>query len=394
MTLAIDGGTPTFTSGWPQWPPKIDDAQRAMLQRVVETGQLGANVGPLCDQFADEFAARHETAHGVLCTNGTIALFAALRAAEVGPGDEVIIPTYTFVACATSVLLLGAKPVIVDIEPEHMHMSADTIRAAITDRTRAIMAVHIAGSACDMDPIVRLANEHGLFVVEDSAQAHGATYRGRSVGSLAHASTFSFQSSKAMTAGEGGIVCTNDADLAERVWSICNVGRSRGGAWYGHPMIGWNLRMTEMQAALLFPWIPRLGEEIATREEFVTAFRGRLTELGTDADICLDPSGTEVNSRHLLMLRLGHDNDLHFDRQWIIEACEAEGLPLDLGYPGLATMQPLIDGGARPMPTPLFDSVAERTVWIRQSMMMAGEEMAVAAADSLHKVLRDRRAQI
>lgn len=393
MTLALDGGTAAITAEWPAWPPALDDNQRSKLAGVIESGHLGSTSGPLCDEFADAFAHRHDTTHGVMCVNGTVALFAALRAAGVGPGDEVIIPTYTFVACATSVILLGATPVIVDVESDDLHMSRETIEEALSERTKAIMVVHIAGSACDMDPIMDLAAERDLFVVEDSAQAHGATYRSRSVGSLGHASTFSFQSSKAMTAGEGGIVCTSDQGLADRVWSACNVGRSREGAWYGHPTVGWNFRMTELQAAVLLPWLPRLDEEIAHRNAFAATFAQRLEELGTDARICPDPDGAEVNTRHLLMVRLGRDDGSVFDRKWINDALAAEGLPVDYGYPGLAVMDSVIAGGGKPMPTPRFDAVAERTLWIRQSMMMADPDRAVQAANVFHKVLGDPRSR-
>lgn len=393
MTLAIDGGAPTIPSPWPAWPPTIDDEQRRLVGEVLDSGALGATSGPLNDRFANEFARAHETEHGVMCVNGTIALFVALRAAGVGPGDEVIIPTYTFVACSTSVLLLGATPVVVDVDPEDLHMTPETIEEGITPRTKAIMVVHIAGSPADMEAINALAAKHDLVVVEDAAQAHGAVYKGRKVGGLGHASTFSFQSSKAMTAGEGGIVCTNDARLAADAWTICNVGRVRDGAWYGHPHVGWNLRMTEMQAAILLPWLARLDDEIATRERFFQAFTGRLAEIGADARSCTIPEGTDVNTHHLFLLRLGLGDDAKFDRQWIVDALAAEGLPTDLGYPGLATMDSVISGGGRAVGTPRFDTVADRTLWLRQSTMMGDTDMAVAAADATHKVLRDPRAR-
>lgn len=393
MKLAIDGGAPAIVKAWPTWPPRIDDEQRRLVDEVLDSGRLGATEGPLNERFAAEFARAHDTEHGVMCANGTVALFVALRAAGVKPGDEVIIPTYTFVACATSVVLLGATPVVVDVDPEHMHMTPETIEEGITDRTRAIMVVHIAGSPADMDGILALAERHGLLVIEDSAQAHGAVYKGRKVGGFGHASTFSFQSSKAMTAGEGGIICTNHAPIAEAAWTSCNVGRQRGGAWYGHPHIGWNLRMTELQAAILLPWLSRLDGEIAQRERFFQAFTARLADLGADARACFTPTGTDVNSHHLLLLRLGHDDQASFDRDWIVSALAAEGLPTDLGYPGLATMESVLQGDGRALRTPRFDKVAHRTLWLRQSTMMGDLDQAVAAADATHRVLRDPRSR-
>lgn len=393
MTLAIDGGPAAISQQWPAWPPRIDEEQRRLVGQVLDSGQLGATQGPLNDRFAAEFARAHDAEHGVMCTNGTIALFVALRAAGIKPGDEVIIPTYTFIACATSVIMLGATPVVVDVDPENMHMTPETIAEGITARTRAVMVVHIAGSPADMDGINALAARHDLVVIEDAAQAHGAVYKGRKVGSLSQAATFSFQASKAMTAGEGGIVCTNDSELADAAWTICNVGRVREGAWYGHPHIGWNLRMTEIQAAILLPWIERLDDEIAIREQFFQAYTGTLAQLGTDARSCSIPDGTDVNSHHLLLLRLGLDDHARFNRHWIVDALAAEGVPTDLGYPGLATMDSVLGGGGRAVPTSRFAGVAERTLWLRQATMMGDVDMAVAAAGATHKVLQDPRAR-
>lgn len=392
MTLAIDGGTPACNTPWPSWPPPPDDAQRALLHEVVDSGNWGTTSGHHGEEFAAAFAKRHGTEHGVLCTNGTIALFVALRAAGIGPGDEVIIPSYTFVACATSVFLAGATPVLADVDPRHLHLTAETVESAITPRTRAIMVVHLAGSPADMDALMQLAKRHDLLVIEDSAQAHGARYHERPVGALGDISTFSFQSSKAMTAGEGGILCTNDKELADRCWTLCNVGRVRDGAWYGHPFVGWNLRMTELQAALLLPWLDRLDEEIARREQFTQALVAALADVGAPVGLRPDPVGTTVNSRHLLLLELG-DDDERFDREWLVEALAAEGLPVDLGYPGLHGMEAIVNEGARVVPTPGIDAAAPRTLWLRQSTLMAAPERAAEVASAFHRVLGDPRAR-
>lgn len=391
MTLAIDGGTPIHDGVWPTWPPAVDDEQRRLVNEVLESGLWGSNTGALSEQFAQRFAQVHGASRGVNVTNGTIALFIALRAAGVGPGDEVIVPAYTFVACATSVLLLGATPVIADVDPDHLHLSAETIEAALSDRTRAIMVVHLAGSPAPMTEILELASNRDLVVIEDSAQAHGAHYRGRPVGSIGNLGTFSFQSSKAMTAGEGGLIVTNDHALADTVWSLCNVGRELGGAWYHHASIGWNLRTTEFQAAILLPWIDRLEGEIAVREEFVSTFSTSLDEAGTDAVIVADPKGTTRNSRHLMMIRLGLGVERSYNREWVARALDAEGVSVDLGYPSLGGLEAL-QSGARVMPTPRLDRVAESILWIRQSMLMAGAAGGERSAAAFAKVLADPRA--
>lgn len=383
--LVIDGGAPVC-GAWPAWPPPLDAAQRALVNEVLDSGRWGAGHGGLCERLAADFARRHHAAHGVAVANGTLALFVALRALGIGPGDEVIVPDYTFVACATAVLLVGATPVLADVSPEHLHLTGHTVQAAMSDRTRAVMVVHLAGSPAPMEEILRVVRGRGVAVIEDAAQAHGAAYRGDPVGALGDLSTFSFQSSKAMTAGEGGLVLAGDAALAERAWSIANVGRTRDGEWYGHASIGWNLRMTEIQAAILLPWLGRLDDEIARRNEFVDTLVGELDEV--PMRVVAQPEGTTVDSRHLLMLRL----DEGLSRDWVAGALEAEGLPVDLGYPGLHRI-PSVAAESRLLPTPGLETVADRIIWLRQPNLMSGADGATRAAAALRRVGRDRRAR-
>lgn len=386
-TLAIDGGTPVREHGWPRWPPAADAEQHALVREVVDGGDWGAPGGRRCDDFSAAFAARHGCAHGVTVANGTLALFAALRAAGVRPGDEVVVPGYTFVASATSVLLLGATPVIADVDPYHLHLTAGTVAEALTPRTRAIMPVHLAGSPAPMDELCELAGREGMAVVEDAAQAHGAGYRGRPVGGLGDAAAFSFQSSKAMTAGEGGVVTTNDSAVAATAWSVCNLGRVRGGAWYHHEELGWNLRMTELQAALLIPWLGRLDDEIERRE--AVARRLACTLAGSDLPVrAVDgPEGTSRDTRHLLMLRLGR----RVDKPWVIRALAAEGVPVDAGYPALGGIAP-VAGRAVVLPAPGVDRAIASVVWLRQSVLMAGHAGVRDVLAALERVLTDPRA--
>ncbi|WP_175988887.1 DegT/DnrJ/EryC1/StrS family aminotransferase [Microbacterium tenebrionis] len=383
--LAIDGGTAACGS-WPSWPPPLDADQRALVDDVLGSGLWGAAPGGLCDRFSAEFAARHAAGHAVAVGNGTLALFVALRALGIGPGDEVIVPVYTFVACATAVLLAGATPVLADVSADHLHLTAETIQEAMSARTRAVMVVHLAGSPAPMAEILDVARTAGIAVIEDAAQAHGAAYRGRPVGAIGDVSTFSFQSSKAMTAGEGGLLVTDDAELAARAWSTANVGRTRGGEWYGHQSIGWNLRLTEIQAAILLPWIGRLDEEIARRNEFADALAGELSD--APIQVVAPPEGTTVDSRHLLMLRLAEG----MSREWIARALDAEGLPVDLGYPGLHRIAP-VAAESRRVPTPGLDAVADRIIWLRQPLLMSGGDGAHGAAVALRRVGADRRAR-
>ncbi|MEU7828916.1 DegT/DnrJ/EryC1/StrS family aminotransferase [Nonomuraea sp. NPDC049129] len=395
MTLALHGGTPVRSAPWPAWPPPLDPAQRALVTEVLESGQWGATQGgSTVTDLTAAFAHRSGVPYGVAVGNATLGLFAALRGLGVGRGDEVIVPAYTFVASATAVLLAGATPVIADVNPVDLHLSPEAVEAALTDRTAAIMPVHLAGSPADMDPLNALAARHGLVVVEDTAQAHGATYKGRPVGGLGDAGVYSFQASKAMTAGEGGLIVCRDEAAYEAIWSVCNLGRRLGGQWYGHPSVGWNLRLTEIQAALLLPWLDRLDTEIARREAFCAAAEH---ELGTEwcvahggesagvgsVSVVPRPPGTTRDSRHLLMLRF-HEP---VDREFLFAAMAAEGVPLEGGYPPLGTMAALVREGARVEPCPAAEAAAREVVWVRQSMLMDDPRHAAHLAEALAKVL-------
>jgi dTDP-4-amino-4,6-dideoxygalactose transaminase len=387
MTLALHGGTPVRTKAWPSWPPPLDDAQRKLVAEVLESGRWGATQGDVCQQLAAAFAEHSDARYGVTVGNATLGLFATLRALGVRAGDEVILPAYTFVASATAVLLTGATPVIVDVDPVHLHLSPEAVDAAVTSRTAAVMPVHLAGSPAEMDQLNAVARRRRIAVVEDCAQAHGASYRGRPVGGLGDAGVYSFQSSKAMTAGEGGVIVCSDEQLYAAAWSVCNVGRKQGGAWYGHPAVGWNLRMTDIQAALVLPWLDRLDDELARRNAFCAAVERELS--GLEVTVVPRPPGTTRDSRHLLMLRLGTE----VDRPTLLAAMAAEGVELESGYPPLGTMPALIDAGVRAEPCPAGETAARDVVWLRQPMLMADPAEAADVAAAFAKVLPAVRAR-
>lgn len=384
VTLALHGGTPVRSAPWPAWPPPLDPAQRALVTEVLESGRWGATQGgSAVTDLTAAFARGSGVPYGVAVGNATLGLFAALRGLGVGRGDEVIVPAYTFVASATAVLLAGATPVIADVDPVDLHLSPEAVEAALTGRTAAIMPVHLAGSPADMDPLNALAARHGLVVVEDAAQAHGATYKDRPIGGLGDAGVYSFQASKAMTAGEGGLIVCRDEAAYEAIWSVCNLGRKQGGQWYGHPTIGWNLRLTEIQAALLLPWLDRLDAEIDRRESFCTAAEHALAAEQLPVSVVPRPPGTTRDSRHLLMLRV----HVPVDREFLLAAMAAEGVPLDAGYPPLGTFEALAREGARAEPYPGAEAAAREVVWVRQSMLMDDPRHAVHLAEALAKVL-------
>ena len=257
--LAIDGGAPVRTTPFPSWPHYAPDEVEAVAQ-VLRSGRANYWTGEEGRRFEQEYATAIGAQHAVALMNGTVALESALHAFGIGPGDEVVVPCRTFIASASCIAQRGATPVVADIDPVSQNITADTIHAVLTPRTRAVITVHLAGWPCDMDPILELARQHRLKVIEDCAQAHGATYKGRFVGTFGHVAAFSFCQDKIIsTGGEGGMLVTNDQELWSKVWSYKDHGKNYGAAvnsapdlgfnWV-HDSFGTNLRMTEMQAAI------------------------------------------------------------------------------------------------------------------------------------------------
>lgn len=246
----------TSFSPWPSFTQEEADAVRDVLL----SNKVNYWTGTQCREFEKEFAAWAGTEYAIALTNGTVALDLALKALGVGPGDEVIVTPRTFLASVSSIVNAGATPVFADVEQDSQNITAEMIRAVLTPRTRAVICVHLAGWPCDMDPIMALAAQHGLKVIEDCAQAHGARYKGRSVGSIGHVGAWSFCQDKIMTTGgEGGMVTTNDRELWSRMWSFKDHGKSwnavyerqhpPGFRWL-HESFGTNWRMMEMQAVI------------------------------------------------------------------------------------------------------------------------------------------------
>lgn len=263
--------TPNF-SPWPSFTPEEAEA----VQRVLLSNKVNYWTGTEGRQFEKEFAAYCGTQHAIALANGSLALELALYALDIGPGDEVITTSRTFIASASCIVMRGATPVFADVERDSQVISAETIAACITPRTKAIIAVHLAGWACDMDPILELAHKHHLKVVEDCAQAHGARYKGRPVGSIGDVGAFSFCQDKIMTTGgEGGMVTTNDRDLWAKMWAFKDHGKSwdavyerehpPGFRWL-HESFGTNYRMTEMQAAIGRIQLQRMPQWHAARK--------------------------------------------------------------------------------------------------------------------------------
>lgn len=243
--------------------PLLGGNEKSYLQECIDTNWISSE-GPFVKKFEDAFAKSVGCNHGVAVSNGSAALEVALAALRVGPGDEVIIPSFTIISCVLAVIRLGATAVLVDCDPLTWNMDVDQVTDKLTNRTKVIMAVHIYGLPVDLDPILALAEKNGIYVIEDSAEAHGVQYKGRACGSMGTINTFSFYANKLVTTGEGGMVVTNDDKLAERCRSLRNL-CFRKDRRFVHDEMGWNYRLTNLQAAVGLAQIERMDKLIAIK---------------------------------------------------------------------------------------------------------------------------------
>jgi dTDP-4-amino-4,6-dideoxygalactose transaminase len=382
--LAIDGGQAVRTKPWPRWP-QWGEAEARGIQQVLESGNWGG-FNEVVREFETAWARRHQAKHCISAVNGTLTLEAALRVVGVGFGDEVIVPPYTFIATANAVRLVGATPVFVDIEPDTYNLDVDKVEEAISPKTKAIIPVHFAGLSVDMDKLLPLAKKHGLAVVEDAAHGHGSTWRGTPLGSLGDIGSFSLQASKNLTAGEGGILITNDDDLAMKLWSFANQGRDLQGEWYDHSMLGSNLRMTGWQAAILLAQLERFDEQLARRQASARRLTSILEEIDGPAPMRWDER-CDNHSHHLYMMRYDPAKFNGLSREKFVDALTAEGVPCSTGYARpLYQQPPLAEPYSRIMPCPVSEQACKEAIWIRQSMLLAEPEEMDDIARAIVKI--------
>jgi dTDP-4-amino-4,6-dideoxygalactose transaminase len=327
--LALAGGTPVRTAPFPRWPD-FDERERSLLLEALEARSWGGYPFPnaMAERFGTAFAAAHDVKHAFAIVNGTVAIEIALVAAGLRPGDEVILPAYTFEASAAPILRLGAVPVFVDVLPETYCIDPAAAEAAITPRTRALLPVHLAMCMADMDALVALAGKHRLRVVEDCAHAHGAKWRGKGAGSVGDAGAFSLQTSKLLTAGEGGVVTTNDDEIAERAESYTNCGRASRTDRFGHRLLGYNYRLTEFQAAVLVAQLEKLPAQNALRARRAERLAKGLAGVAGLSLLRRDPRQTAPACYHFVFKYDGAAFG-GATRDRFVAALEAEGIPCD-----------------------------------------------------------------
>lgn len=294
--------------------PLLAGNEKQYLQDCIDTGWISSE-GPFVQRFEQSFAQRLGRKYGVAVSSGTAALDVAVAALSIGQGDEVIMPTFTIISCASSIIKTGAIPVLVDCDPGTWNMAVDEIENKITSRTVAIMAVHIYGLPVDMNPIVTLAKKYDLYILEDAAELIGQTYYNKQCGSLGNISTFSFYPNKHITTGEGGMVVTDDLRLSERCRSLrdlCFQPTQR----FVHEELGWNYRMTNLQAALGIAQLERLDEHINRKREIGKKY----TELlGKTKGIKLPISKTDYAENIYWVYGVVLDDDFPFDAKYIMK---------------------------------------------------------------------------
>jgi len=264
--LAVNGGAQTKTKAFPQWPCS-NGRERELVGEVFSSGNWWRMTGDKVKTFEQNFAALHDVKYCLGVTNGTHAIEVALTALGIKQGDEVIVPAITFISTASAVIYSNATPVLVDVDPETFCMIPEAFEKAITPRTKAVIPVHMAGHACDMERICAIAGKHRIYVLEDAAHGHGGQCNNKMIGSYGEMSIFSFQNGKIMTSGEGGALITDDEELYKRAYLIHGVGRPEGDRVYEHRVLGSNYRMNEFSAAILIAQQERLDEMNKKRDK-------------------------------------------------------------------------------------------------------------------------------
>lgn len=407
--LAILGGPKTRLEPYPAWPI-WDQRDIDAVTEVIKSGRWGGYPfpGPKTAELARKFAEMQGGGYAVPMANGTVTMEVALRAAGIGWGDEVIVPACTFQATAAAPMNAGAIPVIVDIDPNNYCMDPKAAARAITAKTRAIIPVHLASNMADMDAIMTLAEKHNLVVIEDCAHAHGAKWNGRGAGTIGHFGSFSLQSSKTLTSGEGGILLCRTEELARKAMAVIDCGRGHegeGGSEEGpSPVMGGNFRLSELQAALALVGIQRFPAQAKEREQMAAYMDEALSEVPGVRVLRSDPRHTTRSFYQYIFAidpaTFGMEHDV------LCAALVAEGVTCEVGYEAMhhySLFQPRNSRLAVPNAFPeCFDfsrmsfPVAERAceheaVWMDESIFRAGRQGVDEAVAALKKIQKNAR---
>ena len=383
--LALYGGAPVREKPYPTWPAagQLEDEK---LAEVLESREWGGH-SEVVTRFETLFAGMHDCEHGITTATGTLALELALIAAGIRQGDEVIVPAHSFISTATAVSRVGAVPVFVDIDRDTYNIDPKKIAAAVTDRTRAALVVHFGGLPADMDRIGEIAREKKIAIVEDAAHAHGSEWHGQRVGGFGVCAAFSFQNSKTMTSGEGGILTTNDGELAVRARSFSDGGRRMGEGWFDHFEPASNFRMTAFQAAVLSAQIEELMDRLRLRSENVAVLRDVVRAPGISFQA--RPDGANEHSYYLLIGRID-EKAFGVNRDEFVRAMEAEGVPCRPFYPHTLYQNPLYTGSDAPPhrvePCAEAEQAVKDSFWIPHRVLAGDNEDTLDISRAISKI--------
>lgn len=392
--LAKNGGQPFKTKPFHDWP-YATNRELQLIEEVVKSGKWWRMNGSKVEEFEKKFAEMHNAKFCLGVTNGTHAIELAIAALGIGAGDEVIVPAFTFISTATAPIYCNAKPVPVDVDPGTLCIDPEAFEKAITTRTKAVIPVHIAGHACDMDAICSIAKKHGIRVIEDASHAHGAEWGGKRIGTFGDIATFSFQNGKLVTCGEGGAILTNDKDLYEKAYLIHGVGRPLGDRTYAHVVLGSNYRMNEFQAAILIAQLERLEDFNVLREKNAAILDKLLSDV---PGITPQSRNTKANLNTHYMYMFYYDSKAFngLSRMDFVDYMIAEGIPAFVAYPSVCDTEFYMNNEFRNHVTEHIDTIlynlpnsrriAEEVVWLPHFTLLGDEQDLYEIAGAIKKI--------
>jgi dTDP-4-amino-4,6-dideoxygalactose transaminase len=403
-SLAMLGGKKAKGKPFPVWPYYDSNEERA-LKEVLESRVWWRTPGTKTLEFEKSFANFHGARHGIAVTNGTAALEVTIAALGITAGDEVIVPNFTFVATASAVLFANALPVLVDVDPETYCIDPDLVEDAITSRTKAIIAVHMGGHPADLDRLNKIASRKRLALIEDSAHAHASEWRGQRVGTFGVAGTFSFQSSKLITAGEGGMIISNNDKFEVQARSVHDCGRMPGEWFYSHFIYGSNYRLSEWQGAILQVQLGRLDQQTKRRHHNARLLDRLLGAIPGITPQKLDERCTR-NGQYAYIFHVNKKEFAGLSTERFIEALNAEGIPHQASYPPLHQVDMFRNGEYRKRLSgkqakekhkflkakfPVTQRAAWETVWLPQPVLLGDEEDMHEIAAAVTKIQKNAK---
>jgi dTDP-4-amino-4,6-dideoxygalactose transaminase len=403
-SLAMLGGKKAKGKPFPVWPYYDSNEDRA-LKEVLESRVWWRTPGTKTLEFEKSFAKFHGARHGIAVTNGTAALEVTIAALGITAGDEVIVPNFTFVASASAVLFANALPVLVDVDPETYCIDPDLVEDAITSRTKAIIAVHMGGHPADLDRLRKIASRKRLALIEDSAHAHASEWRGQRVGTFGVAGTFSFQSSKLITAGEGGMIISNNDKFEVQARSVHDCGRMPGEWFYSHFIYGSNYRLSEWQGAILQVQLGRLDQQTKRRHHNARLLDRLLGAIPGITPQKLDDRCTR-NGQYAYIFHVNKKEFAGLSTERFTEALNAEGIPHQASYPPLHQLDMFRNGEYRKRLSgkqakdkhkflkgkfPVTQRAAWETVWLPQPVLLGDEEDMHEIAAAITKIRKNAK---